>query len=137
MVFINTLTTILDSGTWSAAAKPYLCETPLFTQDTMMHLRRAVLVDLQNEIMSEADIERAFEGVTSVENYNIKILSVSRSEVKNIAENIRSIIITYGQTNSTTRAYHSLDLAGFKVVPELGKWVGLSTVKAWVSGAER
>ena len=115
MAFINTLTIILDNGTWGTAAKPYLCETPLFTKERIMLLRRAVLVALQNEVMSEYDIERAFEGVASVENYNIKIVSVSRSEVKNIAENIRTIIILYGQDNSTTRAYHSLYLGGFKV----------------------
>ena len=137
MAFINNLTTILDDGTWGAVTKPYLCETPLFNKDLVMILRRAILVALQNEIMSELDIGRAFEGAASVENYNIKIVSVSRSEVKDIAEKIRTIIILYGQDNSTTRAYHSLDLGGFKVVPELGKWVGLSTVKAWVSGAER
>ena len=137
MAFINTLTTLLDAGTWTGVTKPYLCETPLFTKESVMILRRAILVEFRNAIMAELDIERAFEGITSVENYNLKIVSVSRSEVENIAEKIRTVIILYGQDNSTTRVYHSLDLGGFIVEPELGKWVGTSTVKAWVSGAER
>lgn len=137
MAFINILTTILDDGTWGAVTKPYLCETPLFTKESVMLLRRALLIAFQNSIMSELDIERAYEGVASVENYNIKIVGVSRSDVETMAEKTRTIIILYGQDNSTTRSYHSLDLGGFKVEPELGKWVGRSTVKAWVTGAER
>jgi len=137
MTFIHNLTIILDDGEWGDVIKPYLCETPLFTEERIGMLRRAVLVSFQNETMGEIDIQRAYEGVTSSEVYNIKITSVSRSDVKNIAEQIRDIIILYGQVNSAARLYHSLDISGFVVEPELGNWIATAGIKAWTTGKER
>lgn len=123
MVYMYSLTTILDEGTWSTADKPVLCEYPTII-DTKFLFRRGVRIEWVTKISDELGFSREKEGEDSLHTYELRIRSPSITDIKNIIKNMREI--AHAHTHTT---YASIDIAK-RIKYEAGRGIITATVTA-------
>jgi len=132
------LTDIIKEGDWEDIELPFICEAPLIVDGIFFNFRIALRVSFINEVFDELGYGRDYEGDASQEIYSINFVSNNKLKLREILQQVRTILIEYAKINvSSTRTYNSIVFGQAKLVLRLTKWVASLPVYCYKKGKVR
>lgn len=95
------ISTIIDNGTWTTT-KPVIKEMPVVPPHQLLNFRRVIIILKKFEKLNEDTIGRSREGRRSVDVYDITIRASNMTDLDNLIDNFREILIDAIKNHTTT-----------------------------------